>query len=88
MLSTEILTGLPRFPGLPLGPLCPVIPGSPFGPISPWKEERKAREELRQVEQGHLYRSIQSFVMRAVYLIIPDFFQLASLGVWESDEVM
>lgn len=36
VLSTEILTGLPRFPGLPLGPLCPVIPGSPFGPISPF----------------------------------------------------
>lgn len=88
MVSTGILTSLPRFPGLPLGPLGPVIPGSPFGPISPWKEEREARKELGHVEQAHLYRSIQSLVMRAVHLIILDLFQLANVGDWESDEVM
>lgn len=28
-------TCLPRFPGLPIGPLCPGTPDCPFGPISP-----------------------------------------------------
>lgn len=54
----RILTCLPRFPGLPLGPRCPAIPGSPFGPISPCKEKREAREELGCAEQAHLCRSV------------------------------
>lgn len=58
VVSTGILTCLPRFPGLPLGPLCPAIPGSPFGPISPWKEEREGREESVHVEQALLCRSV------------------------------
>lgn len=34
-VNPGILTCLPRFPGLPVGPRCPASPGSPFGPISP-----------------------------------------------------
>lgn len=89
VVSPGIVTCLPLFPGLPVGPRCPAIPGSPFGPISPWKEEREVREELGHVEQAHVYRSIQSLAVRAVYLIIPDLSQMGCSGrVEEWCEVM
>lgn len=88
VVSPGIVTCLPLFPGLPVGPRCPAIPGSPFGPISPWKEEREVREELGHVEQAHVYRSIQSLAIRAVYLAIRAFQifpKRAALGECKSD---
>lgn len=84
VISPGVLTCLPLFPGLPVGPRCPAIPGSPFGPISPWKEEREAKG-WGHVEQVHLYRSIQSLAIRAVYLSFQIFPKWAALGDWKRD---
>lgn len=58
MVNPGILTCLPRFPGLPVGPRCPAIPGSPFGPISPWKEKKRSKRGIRACGAG---RSLQVY---------------------------
>lgn len=39
-------TCLPRFPGLPIGPLCPGTPDCPFGPISPLVVAEGRKQEV------------------------------------------
>lgn len=58
MVNPGILTCLPRFPGLPVGPRCPAIPGSPFGPISPWKDKKRSKRGIRACGAG---RSLQVY---------------------------
>lgn len=40
-------TCLPRFPGLPIGPLCPGTPDCPFGPISPLVGAERRKQEIK-----------------------------------------
>lgn len=39
-------TCLPRFPGLPMGPLCPGTPDCPLGPISPLAVAEGRKQEV------------------------------------------
>lgn len=58
-------TCLPRFPGLPIGPLCPGAPDCPFGPISPLVGEEGKKKNISRAYLPYMTQLVADVFVHA-----------------------
>lgn len=59
-------TCLPRFPGLPIGPLCPGAPDCPFGPISPLVGEEGKKKNISRAYLPYMTQLVADVFVHAI----------------------
>lgn len=61
---------MPRFPGLPIGPLCPGAPDCPFGPISPLVGEEGKKKNISRAYLPSVAQQMADVFVHAILAIM------------------